>query len=87
MKEATKMERARIETILREILVKRVPGLKPESILPESELATLGVDSLAYSWILADVEDSFDIVMLGADSMKLNTLSAAADYVEAKIGR
>jgi len=76
------MDRNQIEKTLKEILVKRVAGLAPEAIAPDADLAELGVDSLAFSWILADMEDSFDIVMVGADAMKLKTLSLAADYVE-----
>ena len=76
------MDRMQIEKTLKEILVKRVPALKPEIITPEVELATLGVVSLAFSWIIADMEEAFGFVMQGADIMKLKTLSASVDYVE-----
>ena len=76
------MDRTQIEKTLKEILIKRMPGLAPETISSDADLAELGVDSLAFSWILADMEDSFDIVMVGADAMKLKTISLAADYVE-----
>ena len=76
------MDRMQIEKTLKEILIKRVPTLKPEVITPGVELATLGVDSLAFSWIIADMEEAFGFVMQGADIMKLKTLSASVDYVE-----
>lgn len=81
------MDRNQIEKKLKEILIKRVAGLTPEAVASDADLAELGVDSLAFSWILADMEDSFDIVMVGADAMKLKTLSLAADYVEKHLGR
>lgn len=77
------MEKAQIERILREIIAKRVHGVVAETIDPSQELAALGVDSLAYSWILADMEDAFDFVMRSSDIMKIKTLSMAVEYVAA----
>lgn len=76
------MNRQQIEATLREIIVKRVPGVKPEAITPTGELATLGIDSLAFSWILADMEEAFEFEMRGADVMKLKTLTTAVEFVE-----
>lgn len=76
------MERSQIENKLREIISNRVKGVAPESIDPQGSLAELGIDSLAFSWILADMEDAFEFVMRGSDVMKLKTLAAAIDYVE-----
>lgn len=75
------MDKVQIERTLREIIVKRVPGVVAEKIDPEQELSVLGADSLAFSWILADMEDAFDFVMRGADIMKLKTLASAVEYV------
>ncbi len=75
------MERKQIEATLREIISKRVAGVAPESINAEGELAILGIDSLAFSWILADMEDAFGFEMRGADIMKLKTLNTAVDFV------
>jgi len=80
------MDRAQIEKTLREIIMKRLPALKPELVTPEVELVKLGVDSLAFSWILADVEETFGFVMQGADIMNLKTLASAVDYVQKQIG-
>ena len=77
------MEKTQIERILREIIAKRVRGVVAETIDPSQELAALGVDSLAYSWILADMEDAFDVVMRSSDIMKIKTLSMAVEYVAA----
>ncbi len=76
------MDRTQIETKLREIVCKRVNGVKPEMVGREVELATLGIDSLAFSWILADMEEAFNFEMRGADVMKLKTLAVAVDFVE-----
>ena len=76
------MNRQQIEAKLREIIVKRVAGVKPEAITLTGELAALGIDSLAFSWILADMEEAFEFEMRGADVMKLKTLATAIDFVE-----
>lgn len=80
------MERQKIESELRKIIAKRISGVNPDTIISTQELATLGVDSLAFSWILADMEDTFDFVMRGSDIMKLKTLATAVDYVEQHVG-
>ena len=76
------MERTVIESKLREIISKRVTGVTPEMITPSGELAAFGIDSLAFSWILADMEDAFGYEMRGADIMKLKTLASAVEFVE-----
>lgn len=38
------MDRSQIEKTLKEIIVKRAPGLKSEMLVPSVEMATLGVD-------------------------------------------
>lgn len=81
------MERQKIENELRKIIAKRISGVNPDTIISTQELATLGVDSLAFSWILADMEDTFDFVMRGSDIMKLKTLATAVDYVEQHVGK
>jgi len=75
------MDRNQMEAQIREIISKRVAGVKPESITPDGELAALGIDSLAFSWILADMEEAFEFEMRGADIMKLKTLATAVDFV------
>jgi len=81
------MDRMQIEKTLREIISKRIPDVKQEAITPEVDLAILGADSLAFSWITADVEEAFEIVLRGSDVMKLKTLSSSIDYVEKKIAK
>ncbi len=81
------MERQKIESELRKIIAKRISGVNPDTIIPAQELATMGVDSLAFSWILADMEDTFDFVLRGSDVMKLKTLATAVDYVEQHVGK
>ena len=76
-----------IETILRGIIARRLPDVSPESITAVGELANLGVDSLAFSWIIADMEDEFDIEIKGADVLKLKTLANAIVYVENRLSR
>ena len=72
---------------LREIIARRIDGVEPSRIGDETELAALGADSLALSWILADVEDAFDFVMRGGDLMKLKTFAAFVDYVAQRAGK
>ena len=81
------MEKAAIEKTLREIIVNRAPALKPEMLTPAVEMATLGIDSLAFSWIIADMEEAFGFVTQGADIMKLKTLSDSVDFVMGKIDK
>lgn len=81
------MDRLQIEKKLKEIMTHRVKDLKPELLKPEVELSTLGVDSLAFSWIIADMEESFGFIVKGSDAMKLKTLSASIDYVEKQLGK
>jgi len=79
------MDKKQIEKTLREILVRRVPNAPIDKLTLDTPLATLGVDSLAYSWILADMEDAFGFVMMGSDIMKLKTLKDSIKYVETHI--
>lgn len=81
------MDRSQIEKTLKEIIVKRAPGLKSEMLVPSVEMATLGVDSLAFSWILADMEEAFGFVTQGADVMKLKTFADSLDYVQKQLGK
>ena len=74
-----------IEKVIRGILAERVPGLKAEDIAPQAELSSLGLDSLAFSWVLADLEEAFDIVMQGSDILHLKTLAAAVEYVAKRL--
>ena len=74
-----------IEKVIRGILAERVPGLKVEDIAPQAELSSLGLDSLVFSWVLADLEEAFDIVMHGSDILHLKTLAAAVEYVAKRL--
>ncbi|MBP2663732.1 MAG: Phosphopantetheine attachment site [Firmicutes bacterium] len=81
------MNRQQIETRLREIIAKRVRNISSESIDMDTELTALGLDSLGFSWLLADIEDTFEFVMQGSDILKLKTLSGAIDYVENHVSK
>ncbi|MHC1760959.1 MAG: acyl carrier protein [Negativicutes bacterium] len=81
------MDKTMIEPTLREIISKRVAGVVPESIAPAGELAVLGIDSLAFSWIPADMEEAFGFEMRGVDIMKLKTLASAVEFVEQHAGK
>lgn len=81
------MNRQQIETRLREIIAKRVQNISSESIDMDTELTALGLDSLGFSWLLADIEDTFEFVMQGSDILKLKTLSGAIDYVENHVSK
>ena len=81
------MNQQQIEAKLREIIGKRVSGIKPEAITAIGELAELGIDSLAFSWILADMEEAFEFEMRGADVMKLKTLATAVEFVDQHVNK
>ncbi|HWR29024.1 MAG TPA: acyl carrier protein [Negativicutes bacterium] len=81
------MDKQQIEATLKEIVAKRIPGVRPDTLIPTQELAMLGADSLAFSWILADMEDAFGFVMRGSDIRKLKTLETAIEYVEQHVGQ
>lgn len=80
------MDKKQIESLVRGIVAKHLPKVSPDKITLESEYTALGVDSLALSWILADIEDTFELEMQVADVMKLKTLAASIDYVERRLG-
>lgn len=79
------MKREVIEEKIRDIIATRSNNQKIREMRSDEPLGTLGIDSLAFSWILADMEDAFDFVMIGSDIMKLRTLEIAVDYVEKKM--
>ena len=81
------MDKMLLAAQLREIIARRIDGADPSRISDDTELAALGADSLAFSWILADVEDAFDFVMRGGDLMKLKTFAAFVEYVAQRIGK
>jgi len=80
-----KMDKKQIEKIMWEIIGKHLEVIQPEKIGLNYELSEMGVDSLVFSLILADMEDSFDFIIPGSDILKLKTLAAAIDYVEEHI--
>jgi len=79
------MDREEIEHKIREIVAARTNSQKIFEISADDPLGTVGIDSLAFSWILADMENTFNFVMMGSDIMKLKTLTRAVDYVEQKM--
>lgn len=79
------MDKQQIETKMREIIARRIPSLTAADIKADADLGALGADSLAVSWITADVEDTFDIIIRSEDIMKLNTLAAGVDYVAKRL--
>lgn len=81
------MDKKQIERILREIIGKHLEDIQPEKIDMNDELADLGVDSLTLSWILVDMEESFDFIIPGSDILKLKTLATTVDYVEKHISK
>lgn len=79
------MNREEIDKKIREIIASRTNDQSIFSLSGDDPLAKLGIDSLAFGWIVADVEDTFDFMMMGSDVMKLKTMNMAVDYVEKKI--
>ncbi|NMC33463.1 MAG: acyl carrier protein [Veillonellaceae bacterium] len=81
------MEKNEVAAKLRDIIAGRIDGIDPAGMNDDTELAALGADSLALSWIMADVEDTFDFVMRGGELMKLKTFAAFVDYVVQRVGK
>lgn len=79
------MNRDEIDRKIREIIASRTNDQSIFSLSKDDPLAKLGIDSLAFGWIVADVEDTFDFMMMGSDVIKLKTMNMAVDYVEKKI--
>jgi len=79
------VEKKQIESKIRDIIAKHLPQGDPDKITPQAEFAALGLDSLALSWIVADVEDAFGFEMQISDIMKLKTVAAAVEYVERRL--
>ncbi len=81
------MDKKKIEKIMWEILTKRIENIQPEKMDINNKLTDLGVDSLIFSLILADMEETFDFIIPGSDILKLKTLADAIDYVEEHISK
>lgn len=81
------MNKQQIEQTVKEILGKRLPDTKPEAITADTQLDTVGMDSLAASWILADMEEAFEFEMPGPENCILKTMATAVDYVEKNMPR
>ena len=81
------MNKQQIEQAVKEIIAKRLPNTKPELIAADTQLDTVGMDSLAASWILADMEEAFGFEMPGPDNCILKTMAMAVEYVEKNISR
>lgn len=79
------MDRKEIENKIRDIIAVRMKNQKINEYSLDDPLASLGIDSLTFSWILADMEDAFNFVMMGSDILKLKTLTQSIDYIEKKI--
>lgn len=79
------MEKKQIESKVKELVAKCLPQANPDRITMESEFIALGIDSLAMSRIIAEIEDAFDIEVRIGDILKLKTLAAAVEYLEKRL--
>ena len=85
MKRRITMEKQQIESKLREIVIKRVPALTLESIKDDATFGALGIDSLAMGWIMADIEETFNVVIRGGDVMKMKNMAGVVDFLAEKV--
>jgi acyl carrier protein len=74
------MDTKQIEDLLREIIAKRT-AVSPDVIKTDSDLKRLGTNSMAFSYILADMENALELEMRAADVLKLKTLRDAVELV------
>ena len=79
------MDKLTIEKNFREIILKRVKGLDPSTLKEDTDFTILGVDSLAFSWIMADAEETFNLPIRIEEAMKLRTLALIVAYVDKKL--
>ena len=79
------MDKLTIEKNFREIILKRVKGLNPSTLKEDTDFTILGVDSLAFSWIMADAEETFNLPIRIEEAMKLRTLALIVAYVDKKL--
>ena len=79
------MDKLAIEKKFREIMLKRVKGLDPAALKEDTDFSVIGVDSLAFSWIMADAEEAFNVPIRIEEAMKLRTLALSVAYVDKKL--
>lgn len=79
------MEKQQIESKVKELVAKCLPQASPDGITLDSEFIALGIDSLAMSRIVAEIEDAFDIEVRIGEILKLKTLAAAVGYLEKRL--
>ena len=79
------MEKKQIESKVKELVAKCLPQANPDSIVLEADFIALGIDSLAMSRLIAEIEDAFDIEVRIGDILKLKTLAAAVEYLEKRL--
>lgn len=80
------MDNNQIEALLREIIAKRTE-VSPDTIRLDSDLKSIGASSMAFSYILADMENAFELEMRAADVLKLKTLRDAVELVAGRKAR
>lgn len=70
--------------LIRQFLKDRI-GVAPEKVVPEAELAELGVDSLLLLELMFEFEDHFDI-KLSSDLKPPKTVGEMATTMDAVVG-
>ncbi len=83
--EVLTVEKKQIESKVKELVAKCLPQTNPDSIVLEADFIALGIDSLAMSRLIAEIEDAFDIEVRIGDILKLKTLAAAVEYLEKRL--
>ncbi len=81
------MDKKHIEDTMRAIIIKRLRNVQPEAITVDTELVSLGIDSLSLGWVLADMEDAFEFTISMSDIIKLKTVADTVDYVERRVAK
>ena len=79
------MDKQTIEMKFREIILKRVKGLEPSELKADTDFGVMGVDSLAFSWIIADTEETFNQPIRIEEAMKLRTLALIVEHMDKKL--
>lgn len=74
-----------ILAFFQEIYLNRVKDHSHEQLLPENSLASIGIDSLAMSWLIADIEEKFGVTIYGSDIIGLKTIDDVIAFIQKAI--
>jgi acyl carrier protein len=76
------IDKTQILPFFQDIYVKRVKDHLADPLNPETTLASMGIDSLAMSWLIADIEEKFGVTIYGSDILGFKTVADVTAFIE-----